>query len=358
MAEENNGLNLYYYTRVETMRYILTNSNIFATNLKYMNDSEEYANGLKELFYIFNEQSTEKVISDEMLQSALSDEITSYSVSFSQARDLLSQWSMYAGESGVSIRMNFSGEEDFTGYSAENGQRIPLTDDETKIKVQRVYYCTKDVMELEAYEKVAAEILEKIKCDSDQVTQKDMGANYLEIWKKMTPYVKRAEFRAEEEYRLVFEQRQWKTPFRIDYRNSKNVLKPYLDVECMGGWPVCEIVIGPGFNQEVVFNSVLHFLNNTSLRVPKLNEDAYKKRCWEYFTLCGEASEKVRQVWNDNCKYLMDENNRYKAFLDIRKKILMLDGLDGNYKEQMRKCEFTKEGILLSRSRIPYIFEN
>lgn len=358
MTEEDKGLNLYYYTRVETMRYILTNANIFATNLKYMNDSEEYANGLKELFYIFNEQSAKKIISDEMLQAALSDEITSYSVSFSQARDLLSQWSMYAGESGVSIRMNFSGEEEFRGYSAETGERMPLTDDETKITVQKVYYCTKDVMEPEAYKKVATEIFDKIRCDSAGVTQKDMEANYFELWKKMTPYVKRAEFRAEEEYRLVFEQRQWKTPFRIDYRNSKNVLKPYLDVECAGGWPVCEIVIGPGFNQEVVFNSVLHFLNNTSLRVPKLEGDTYRKRCEEYFTSCGEMPEKVRQVWDDNSKYLLDEDSRYKAFLDIRKKILTLDGLEDDYKEQMSRCEFTKEGILLSRSRIPYIFEN
>ena len=308
MVEENNSLNLYYYTRVETMKHILEGSNIFATNLKYMNDSEEYANGLKELFYIFNERSADEIITSEALQSALSDEITSYSISFSQARDLLSQWSMYAGESGVSIRMNFSGEEVFRGYSAKDKQRIPLTDDKTKTTVQKVYYCTRDVMEPEAYNKIAEEIFKQITCDIDPVTQKDMGANYLEMWKKMTPYVKRAEFRAEEEYRLVFEQSQWKIPFLIEYRNSNNVLKPYLDVDCVGGWPVCEIVIGPGFNQEVVFNSVLHFLNNTSLYVPKLKEDVYQKRCWEYFTSCGKVSEKVQEIWDKNCEYLLDEN--------------------------------------------------
>lgn len=40
---------LYYYTKVETMRYILCDANIFATNIRYMNDSEEYANGLKRI---------------------------------------------------------------------------------------------------------------------------------------------------------------------------------------------------------------------------------------------------------------------------------------------------------------------
>ncbi len=45
---------LYYYTSVETMRFILENANIYATNLKYMNDAEEYSNGLKELRYVNN----------------------------------------------------------------------------------------------------------------------------------------------------------------------------------------------------------------------------------------------------------------------------------------------------------------
>lgn len=352
MADGDNRLDLYYYTKVETMRHILTGANIFATNLKYMNDSEEYANGLKELAYIINEKCLKEVISAEMLRTALSDEITSYSISFSQARDLLSQWSMYAGESGVSLRLNFNGQEAFRGYSAETGERVPLSDGSAKA----VFYCTRDVMEQAVYEEAVGKIWEEIQKNTDTVTEKDIGVNCPKIWRRMTPYVKRAEFQAEEEYRLVFEQSQWKVPFRIDYRNSDNVLKPYLDVECAGGWPVSEIVIGPGFNQEVVYDSVLHFLNHIPLRVPKLTEEEYRGRCWEYFTSCGEVSDEVRQMWDENSRYLADESNRYKVFLDIRKKISDLDGLGDSYKEQLSKREFTKEGILLSRSRIPYIF--
>lgn len=43
-------MELYYYTSTDTMRYILEKGDIFATNIRYMNDSEEYINGLEELF--------------------------------------------------------------------------------------------------------------------------------------------------------------------------------------------------------------------------------------------------------------------------------------------------------------------
>lgn len=40
---------MYYYTSTDTMCKILQNGNMFATNLNYMNDAQEYVNGLKEI---------------------------------------------------------------------------------------------------------------------------------------------------------------------------------------------------------------------------------------------------------------------------------------------------------------------
>ena len=42
-------MELYYYTSTDTMRYILKGGDIYATNIRYMNDSEEYTNGLNEI---------------------------------------------------------------------------------------------------------------------------------------------------------------------------------------------------------------------------------------------------------------------------------------------------------------------
>ena len=38
-------MELYYYTSTETMKLIITGGNIYATNVGYLNDSDEYING-------------------------------------------------------------------------------------------------------------------------------------------------------------------------------------------------------------------------------------------------------------------------------------------------------------------------
>lgn len=347
-------MELYYYTNVETMRFILQGANIYATNLGYMNDAEEYANGLRELRDIFNERKGKELISPKMLSEMLENEITSYSISFSEARDLLSQWSMYAGESGVSLKMDFSRTKKYLAYPIGSDglkakKRKILPD---KVTIQKVYYCTKMAMEENEYKKIVDEIWDKTGAKI-----KDIDDEYLALWKQMAPFVKRAEFKAEAEHRLVFNMAEWEESFQIDYRNSQNVLKPYLDIECKDGWPIHEIVVGPGFNQDVVFRSILHFLNHAKLRIPKLNGSKYRKRCEEYFSLCGGIPEGVRKIWDEGkIRFNNDEANHYSNFMNIRHDMMKELKAGDAFLEQLRRRELTKEGIILSRSRIPYIF--
>lgn len=121
-------MELYYYTSTDTMRYVLTGGNIFATNIRYMNDSQEYINGLKELYNLSqNENLVREWIKQEQLDENLwnklqnvftsqnleenKQEMEYYSISFCKKNDLLSQWAIYAKESGVSIKMNFEEQE-------------------------------------------------------------------------------------------------------------------------------------------------------------------------------------------------------------------------------------------------------
>lgn len=350
-------MELYYYTNVETMRFILKEANIYATNLGYMNDAEEYANGVRELRNIFNDRKGKELITNEMLQEVLENEITSYSISFSEARDLLSQWSMYAGESGVSLKMNFSGTEEYRAYPVEGDEskekeekkreKIPDT-----VIMQKVYYCTKTAMEDKEYKKIADEIW-----DETGAKIEDIDEEYPALWKQMAPFVKRAEFKAEAEHRLVFNMAEWERPFQIDYRNTQNVLKPYLDIECADGWPIHEIVVGPGFNQDVVFRSILHFLNHTRLKIPKLDGSQYRERCEEYFRLCGSIPEGAKEIWDEGrLRFDKDAVNYYSNFMNIRHDMMKEAKADHGFMEQLRRRELTREGIILSRSRIPYIF--
>lgn len=368
-------MELYYYTNVETMRYILQGANIYATNLGYMNDAEEYANGVRELRYIFNEKRNKELITEEMLREVLGKEITGYSISFSEARDLLSQWSMYAGESGVSLKMCFSGTEKYRAYpdgdGLQDGEREELPNPGEKLGIQKVYYCTKAAMGKAEYTRIADEIWNEIwsevtkrqeqakqyetKAKIEHVT--DIDDEYSTLWRRMAPFVKRAEFKAEAEHRLVFNVAEWEQTFRIDYRNSQNVLKPYLDIECADGWPIHEVVVGPGFNQNVVFQSIRHFLNHARLTVPKLDGLQYRERCEEYFRLCGDMPEDLRKIWDRNKSYFEDKMvNYYSLFMDIRSDMIKAFKTDGGFREQLRRRELTRRGIILSCSRIPYIF--
>lgn len=347
-------MELYYYTNVETMRFILQGANIYATNLKYMNDAEEYANGVRELRDIFNARKKKELITTEMLLELLDNEITSYSISFSEARDLLSQWSMYAGESGVSLKMSFTGTEKYRAYpdysdgpTEDKRQEVPDT-----VKTQKVYYCTKTAMEKKEYKRIENEIW-----DETGAKIEDIDDEYLALWKQMAPFVKRAEFKAEAEHRLVFNVAQWEKSFRIDYRNSQNVLKPYLDIECADGWPIHEVVVGPGFNQDVVFQSILHFLNHARLKIPVLDGSQYRERCEEYFGLCGDMPEEAEEIWHEYEHYFGDnEVDNYSIFMGMRRDMMKALETDNDFREQLRRRELARGGIILSRSRIPYIF--
>ena len=61
---------MYYYTSTDTMCKILQKGDMFATNLNYMNDAQEYVNGLKEIRTLcLDEELVRKIYSgntDEM----------------------------------------------------------------------------------------------------------------------------------------------------------------------------------------------------------------------------------------------------------------------------------------------------
>lgn len=358
-------LDLYYYTSVKTMTCILQGANIYATNLLYMNDSEEYVNGLKELRYIINDEAkvenNEELIPKEKLDSTMKDEVTRYSISFSTAKDLLSQWSTYAGESGVSLKMRFTGKEKYKARYKENDKKDGKEQREyvTSLELlpRKVYYCTRSAMKDDEYKNTREEIWKAIEDANSNTTVGDLKENVNFIWKDMSSYVKRYEFSAEEEYRLVFDWMQLLYPFIIDYRNDENVLKPYLDIECENGWPICEIIVGPGFNQDVVFKSIIHFLNHRDIQTSKLSNEDYCKKCEEYLKMDKEMPSKIEEIWEKRKDRIMNgaENERYNEFIKIRQEMCSLQE-ENEYIAKLNNREFSKDGIILSKSGIPYIF--
>lgn len=332
------------------MRFILENADIYATNLKYMNDSEEYVNGIYELSEIFNGKYPGSISAP--LQSHYAEETPeSYSISFSTERDLLSQWSMYAKESGVSLRMEFDKDHiyEINEFGKNRNQEKIVIEG---LSPRKVYYCTKNAMTQEQYTEVRTAIEGETLSGLEGGDISDIAQ---EIWLRNVPYIKRYEFKAEGEYRLVFNQKDCEKVFRVDYRSDKNVLKPYLDVTCKDGWPVSEIIVGPGFNQHQVFESICHFLQNAQLKLPVLSDAEFQERCQEYLGSYLTGSPKLADIWNSQKGYLTGSAvDRYLKWCEIRKN-LRNSGTE-QFCAYLKNRFISRDGVLLTKSAIPYIF--
>lgn len=376
-------MELYYYTTTDTLRFILEKGDIYATNIRYMNDSEEYINGVTELWQLANNQNlvekwlkrrensnlTQEKIKNIFTQDKLKKNMENmefYSISFCQKNDLLSQWAIYARESGVSIKMRFNKQSySFSTESTEikSGKREKERA-QWKCIPQKVYYFTHGTMAecQKEYENRAFDILNQLYPQSTKDSEEGMD----ERWRYISTYVKRYDFYQEAESRLVFQPGKTVYPPKIQYRCDKKVLKPYLDIECEGGWPIWEIMIGPGFNQEVVYNSVVHFLEHSVVKNGVASSLDYIQRVKEYFKPFANELEK-NELYKEIAPYFSSTASTDKIELDEARimfgtKIKLL--CDSIHAEQcneklwkyIENHRFTNSGIVVSKSSIPYLF--
>lgn len=370
-------MELYYYTSTDTMRYILKGGDIYATNIRYMNDSEEYTNGLNEIKLLAENDclvgewlqkngrtrieigGTKSIFTDENLKRNKVD-TEFYSISFCEKNDLLSQWAIYAKEAGVSIQMAFKeGEKyNFLTQSRNGGKEKALW----HLKPETVRYFTKNSMQENDYEKEADEILDQLYLEENTDLTEDIN----ERWKYVSAYVKRYDFYQEAERRIVFQPKKSIEEPKIMYRNDKNVLKPYLDIECENGWPIKKIMVGPGFNQNLVYDSVVHFLDNEVVKNGIASTDEYIERIRSYFQPYNKELQKIQQYKSllgvlDNKPVIESMENKVQRILGNQVQSLCNEvcgskTISGQTKEYIKNNYFSKCGIVVLKSSIPYIF--
>lgn len=375
-------MELYYYTSTDTMRYILEKGDIYATNIRYMNDSEEYTNGLTALKELTNNEEffnqwrqkrkrddisiddIKRVFTEENLKKNQQD-MEYYSISFCETNDLLSQWAIYAKESGVSIKMDFS--KRFYHFSTESTEVQKGTEKMERarwqLSPQKVFYFTYNPVHAckRQYQKTAYEVLDRLFDSRDPLEGKN------EDWKYVSAFVKRCDFYQEAEQRLVFRRESPPYPPKIAYRTDKKVLKPYLDVECEKGWPVSEIMVGPGFNQQVVYDSVVHFLEHTHVKNGIETTEEYVDRICNYFRPYNKELGKC-ELYQKLDEYCADKDmishmcleDAQSNFAKLAKDICGEVCDNKEYDRQLRtyiamNC-FTSCGTVVSKSSIPYIF--
>ena len=416
---------LYYYTTVETFQKIAETGSIFASHIKRMNDWKEFDLGAD----IVLDKMAEKInhrMHDAKEQSILSTELLTeeamaalkktqreqinalpnyyrlpflkdalhgcgrcyryiengaikiyrfgdngeygmdyafpelYSISFTDQADLLSQWKMYAKESGVAIEFDF----------AEKGKDLSF--------LQEVIIDGKDCKDFP----VPCTYPRSVKYDLDETEDQIEDALDLKKIFSDVPYYKDNGFRQESEARLVFR------PFKklqggscvrskLGYRTSNHLLIPYLVIYCAEtnnhsklGWPIVSLTVGPGHNQDMVFDSLVHFMEYGDIKVHCFSDDELLRARINYYY--EFFASYVRKKKPDTKKGM--EEWKHKAFSAIKgRKICSAQEQEqylfnltipknGVGKHTQAFAEFcartylASNGIIIRKSKIPYIF--
>lgn len=371
---------LYYYTRTKTMYSILSSGMFWATNILYMNDSEEYVNGLQEIRDILTRYRNLAFRDAKAVDRLIHvQDPHIFTISFCTNQDLLSQWCVYARESGVNLELDLSLLEIDT---AKPGEFFCTRDskDADEIKVvaplKPVIYFTRNAMlekiSAEQVRKRAAEIVDRLKALGIQ-DGKD-GAE--EKISELAAQIKRFEFSAEQEWRLLFNMTEYareydRSPFF--YREQDNILKPFIKVavskkdKATGTrpvpWPVTAVTVGPGYNQDQVFQSLRYFLNFGNY----IRKDDAGFRAYALDLYLDKAEARCRPL----LKGRVDLECAIKSYKTKTKPPLsnanvmceLASAIKEDLTRKFPKCaevlesiELTSGGIILQKSNIPYIY--
>lgn len=242
---------LYHYTKLDTLWKILESDSLFARNIRFSNDFNEYMTG---------RDTIEKFVSDlpdldnpqkeEILEKIHKNPMMYFMVCFCEDGDLLSQWRGYA-QNGVSIGMDFTGgicrkrdlAQHVEKFCVLNNLRYreseagkaggkynikgkPLSFLQMPYKVQYISKSKKLNEETEM-----RDILQTLYGGNEDDSTRLLG--YI-------PYIKDIGFREEEEYRLIYDMELLGDSKahsdnvrskKLEFLDSENLKKPYINVE-------------------------------------------------------------------------------------------------------------------------------
>ena len=286
-----------------------------------------------------------------------------YSISFSTQGDLLSQWKMYAKESGVAIELDFVDLE----YKLSLFQKLSDGSkgfEQDGIKPRAVDYEIKE----------------------DDIKIKDDEWNYRDLFRDV-PFYKDKGFVQENEYRLVFypwaDEKSQKCS-ALEYRISNHRLIPYLTIYCgkQGdpdelGWPIVTITVGPGGNQEVVYRGLVHYIEFAEYKVAEKTEKQLQSAYIRYYEdfvefalearhIEGNEIEKCKNDFNSSiCGDMPDDPQEFERILYKNSAKVLSDDLpdiDASgcrtiFEDYCSVSYLASNGIIVRKSQIPYIYD-
>lgn len=237
--------NCFHYTSLETFWNMVESDLMFARNVCFSNDSEEYKLGKK--------------IVDSIFPSSNDEEQDLYMICFCLERDKLSQWREYA-RNGVCLGFDTT-IEDY--YTILNNKQTELKNKNSGIlngyerygipehagcrevkgvyryaKLLKVFYVHKSRRDIEEKFEYVKGILTSSESPKDKYSH------------HMIPYIKHEGFHEENEARLVFKIDSRDSEYQVNYLNEGGMKKPYIKVE------FGEIEEKKGYECEIIFDHI------------------------------------------------------------------------------------------------------
>ena len=378
---------IFHYTNTDVLDIILKNATLRASHVLYLNDAEEYYQGINII---------KDVIVNEHDFGDLNETQGIFSISFSQGEDLLSQWITYAKESGVSIEFDDSlmSLEEKEGHSwFVFGIEDNVGDNDEKY-THLVFNISKVLHEIIYVSPNESRITSYIKDRYQKTCETDIEGMPL-----YATYIKDVSFEAEREIRAAFIYHQLLESLEENadkyfpklnyYRMEKGILRPFINVQILqftnkgrdafGEYapmlPLKSITIGPSGNQQAVFNSVVHRIKYGDTKVYdyakdterfNVNFQSYLSYVWDWITqnvyLKNSTNDIASLEPSIKSKLVTQwkEDNPDEACLikDIDFGVAPDTNIQITHiiQEVNKNFYFSKKGILIKKSKIPYIF--
>ena len=382
-----------HYTSTKVLNSLLDKATFWASNIFYQNDSKEYKTGLSALQdKLKNDNTLEELGNVKPSNSNI------YTISFSSKKDELQQWITYAKEGGVCIEFDKDLIKEFVVYcGGENNYCISLS----KVLRPEIYDEDKGNSIIENLRKNFNISVSKEKFADDSNIKEDYWTNEeykgrkLVFLQLMASYFKNPSFYGEDEVRASFTQVEFNDGFSdVKYDRKENgMLRPYMEIlfkhDDKDMLPIKSIVIGPASNQNMIFDGIVHRFrigNNKIWDYSKNNKVLLRKRFDEYFVgaLIQIIQEKRISIDKETVSKVYDKMkeryfNEFQDEEEIKKIKESLKLRESDYSDIFKSMKvhlemlshneveticnwieednfFSKEGIWIYKSKIPYVF--
>lgn len=408
---------IYHYTSTEVLDKILSNACFRASNIYYLNDAQEYYEGLNRLEAEMDAKTVFGRLALECIHELKAENRNTweglYTISFSSEGDSLQSWITYAKESGVCIEFNkqimMAKSRDIC-YSQL--KLIQKTKKDVEIFPVDCTMCIHSISYKKApkmsqiqnvFETYYANATEQGGCDCKGLDDTVLYLNkrtIKHILQLLASFCKVEEFYGEREMRLSFfplsnddnTDDPQQNNVEIKYQLQKNgILRPYINIfffrlpERVYGCPITAITIGPSGQQQAIYDSVVHRLVYGQNKLWIYNREELENLLGKHMSSClndirkqiqlsecvddtesvlKECVDEMMDRWAADTKYSIKscsiDTDTVELKLEEKPKTEMVSKRGIKVKTLVDKISLdyylSPEGILVKKSKIPYIF--